>query len=177
VVTPFLPGDSLLFAVGAMSARPSSPLDVGLLIALLTAAGVLGNTVNYWIGWRVGPAVFTRERSRLFNKRHLVRAQEFYDRHGGLTIVITRFMPIIRTFAPFVAGIARMPFRRFSFFNVAGGLLWVAGFTLGGWWFGNLPSVKRNFHIVVLAIIVVSVLPAGIAWWRERRRARSQAAA
>jgi membrane-associated protein len=121
--------------------------------------------------------VFTRERSRLFNKRHLVRAQEFYDRHGGLTIVITRFMPIVRTFAPFVAGIARMPFRRFSFFNVAGGLLWVAAFTVGGWWFGNLPSVKRNFHIVVLGIIAVSVLPAGIAWWRERRRARSQPAA
>jgi membrane-associated protein len=168
VVTPFLPGDSLLFAVGALAAREDSPLHVGVLIALLTGAAIIGNTVNYAIGRRVGPAVLTREKSRLFNKKHLVRAHDFYERHGGLTIVLTRFLPIVRTFAPFIAGVARMDYRRFTLFNVAGGVLWVCSFTLGGYWFGNLPSVKRNFHIVVLAIIVLSVLPAIIIWWRER---------
>ncbi|HTM20532.1 MAG TPA: VTT domain-containing protein, partial [Kofleriaceae bacterium] len=172
---PFLPGDSLLFAVGALAARPESPLHIGLLLVLLAGAGILGNTVNYAIGRKLGPAVLTREKSRLFSKKHLTRAHDFYERHGGLTIVVTRFMPIVRTFAPFVAGVARMDFRRFSFFNVAGGLLWVSTFLLGGYWFGNLASVKRNFHIVILAIIVLSVMPAVIMWWRERRRGEAAA--
>jgi membrane-associated protein len=170
VVTPFLPGDSLLFAVGALAARDGSPLNVWLLMALLIAAAIIGDAVNYAIGRKVGPAIFSREKSWLLNKKHLVRARDFYERHGGKTIVIARFMPIVRTFAPFVAGIGKMQYRRFAVFNVSGAIVWVCSFTLGGYWFGNIPSVKRNFHIVILAIIVLSILPAVIMWWKERKR-------
>ena len=137
-----------------------------MLLALLVAAAVLGNTVNYAIGYRVGPRIFNREDSRWLNKRYLFQAQEFYDRYGGKTIILTRFMPI----APFVAGIGRMSYRKFTAFNLIGGISWVAAFLLSGYYFGNMPGVKRNFHFVILAIIVISVAPAVIEYLRARRR-------
>jgi membrane-associated protein len=170
VVTPFLPGDSLLFATGALAARPTSPLEVGWVILLLIVAGVSGDAVNYSIGYRVGPRVFSRESSWLLNKKHLLEAQRFYERYGGKTIFLARFVPFIRTFAPFVAGIGKMRYRRFAIYNVSGAVTWVVAFTLGGYWFGNLPAIKRNFHFVILAIIIISVMPAVIEVVRERRR-------
>ncbi|MGV8041372.1 MAG: DedA family protein [Thermoanaerobaculaceae bacterium] len=169
VVTPFLPGDSLLFALGAFSARGS--LDVWLVILLLSVAAILGDTVNYWIGAKVGPAVFHRENVRFLNRRHLDRTHEFYERHGGKTIIIARFVPIIRTFAPFVAGIGKMSYGRFLAYNVIGGIAWVLIFVLGGYFFGNLPVVKRNFTFVIAAIIVISVMPAVVELVRQRRAA------
>lgn len=160
VVTPFLPGDSLLFAVGALAATPGTPLQLPLLVALLFLAAVLGDFVNYQIGYRVGPKVFTSEHSRLFSKKNLLYTHEFYERWGGKTIVIARFVPIVRTFAPFVAGIGRMGYRRFSVYNVSGGLAWVLIFLLGGYQFGNLETVRNNFSLVIFGIIGVSVLPA-----------------
>jgi membrane-associated protein len=173
VITPFLPGDSLLFAVGALAATAGSPIDVTLVIVLLTIAAIVGDAVNYAIGRRIGPKIFSRESSRFLNKEHLLRAHRFYEKHGGKTIIIARFIPIIRTFAPFVAGIGQMGYRRFAMFNVVGGVVWVVGFTLLGYWFGNLPWVKRNFTIVILAIIVISVMPAVIEFWRARRHAKT----
>ncbi|HEX5036352.1 MAG TPA: DedA family protein [bacterium] len=158
VVTPFLPGDSLLFALGAIAATEGSPLRMSTLIALLSTAAVLGNTLNYAVGRHLGPKVFRGER-RWLNKRHLEETQRFYDRHGGKTVVITRFLPIVRTFAPFVAGAGGMPFGRFTAFNVAGGLLWVGACLLAGYFFGNIPFVKRHFDIVVAGIIFVSMIP------------------
>jgi len=152
VVTPFLPGDSLLFAVGALAAMPGSPIGLGGVILLLVAAAVLGDAVNYAIGKRVGPKVFQSD-SRLFKREHLVRTHEFYERHGGKTIILARFVPIVRTFAPFVAGIGEMTYPRFALYNVTGAVLWVFLFVGGGYAFGNLPTVKRNFHFVILAII------------------------
>ena len=175
VVTPFLPGDSLLFAVGAIAAVTS--LNLPVMIALLMTAAVLGDAVNYSIGYKVGPKVFTREASWLWNKKHLLRAQAFYERYGGKTIFLARFVPIIRTFAPFVAGIGQMKYRRFAMFNVTGGIAWVLAFTLGGRLFGQTETVKRNFHYVIVAIIVISVLPGVIEFFRERSRARSPAPA
>ena len=171
VITPFLPGDSLLFAVGALAATEGSAIEVLPVTLLLIAAAVLGDAVNYWIGRRIGPKVFAKDDSIFLNKRHLVRTQEFYDRHGGKTIILARFVPIIRTFAPFVAGIGRMQYPRFLAFNVVGGIAWVVLFTLGGFWFGNLPSVERNFHYVILAIIGISLLPIAFEFWRARRAA------
>ena len=168
VVTPFLPGDSLLFATGAVAALDGSPLHVGWTIVLLTAAGVLGDAVNYAIGKQLGPRVF-RSNSRLLNQRHLQRTHEFYERHGGKTIIIARFMPIIRTFAPFVAGIGFMRYRRFFIFNVVGAGAWVTLFTTTGYWFGNIPGVRRNFQFVVLAIIVISLVPMLVEFIRARR--------
>lgn len=169
VVTPFLPGDSLLFAVGALAATPGSPLNLPLICVLLVVAAVLGDAANYAIGARVGPRVFYREDSRWLNKQHLVRAQSFYERYGGKTIVIARFVPILRTFAPFVAGIGRMSYRRFAAFNVFGGLAWVLLFLLAGYFFGNLPAVQEHFHYVILAIIVISLVPIAVEWLRARR--------
>jgi len=166
VVTPFLPGDSLLFALGAFSARGS--LDLWLVILLLSLAAIAGDTVNYWIGAKVGPAVFHKENVRFLNRRHLDRTHEFYERHGGKTIIIARFVPIVRTFAPFVAGIGKMSYLRFLAYNVAGGLAWVLIFVLGGFFFGNLPMVKRHFTFVIAAIIVLSVLPAIVEVVRQR---------
>jgi membrane-associated protein len=174
VVTPFLPGDSLLFATGALiAARPDSPVKLAWMLPLLCVAGVLGDAVNYAIGYRVGPKVFTREKSWLLNKKHLLRAQAFYERYGGKTIFLARFVPIIRTFAPFVAGIGKMTYRRFGMFNIAGAITWVCSFLLAGYWFGNLKFVKRNFHIVIVAIIIISVLPGVVEYFRERRRTRA----
>jgi membrane-associated protein len=169
VVTPFLPGDSLLFAVGALAATEGSPIAVVEASLLLMAAAVLGDAVNYAIGKFLGPKVFRRERSLLFNPEHLVRTQRFYEKHGGKTIILARFVPIIRTFAPFVAGIGAMRYRRFALFNVTGGVAWVALFVGAGHAFGNIPAVKRNFQYVILAIIVISTLPIAIEFLRSRR--------
>jgi membrane-associated protein len=156
VVTPFLPGDSLLFAVGAVAS--TSSLSLPLVIVLLVIAAVLGDAVNYMAGCYIGPRVFTSEQSWLLNKKHLMRTHRFYEKYGGKTIVIARFMPIVRTFAPFVAGIGKMEYHRFAVYNVVGGALWVLAFVLGGYEFGNVPVVKRNFSLVIVAIIIVSVM-------------------
>ena len=168
VVAPFLPGDSLLFAVGALAALDGSPVKIAVITPLLIAAAVLGDATNYSIGRKLGPAVFKREDSKLLNKKHLVKTQEFYERYGGKTIVIARFAPIIRTFAPFVAGIGKMEYRKFGLYNISGGIAWVASFVCAGYFFGNMPVVKRNFHIVIFAIIGISLLPTIIEIMRAR---------
>jgi membrane-associated protein len=171
VVTPFLPGDSLLFAAGSFAALGS--LDVTRLFLLLVTAAILGDNTNYFIGRKVGPRVF-RENLRYLNRRHLDRTHAFYEKHGGKTIVLARFVPIVRTFAPFVAGIGAMRYRRFLPIDIFGGMLWVGLFVFGGYFFGNLPLVKRNFSVVILAIIVISVLPIAWEWVRLRRGAHPQ---
>jgi membrane-associated protein len=176
VVTPFLPGDSLLFAVGALLSVPGTPLSLSTMVVLLCVAAILGDAVNYTIGYRVGPRVFTSETSWLLNKEHLVRTQKFYDKYGGKTIVLARFMPIVRTFAPFVAGIGRMNYSRFAMFNVSGGILWVCSFLFAGYFFGAVPVVKRNFHVVIIAIVIISVLPPIFEFLRARREGRQAAA-
>jgi membrane-associated protein len=167
VVTPFLPGDSLLFAIGALSAKGA--LDVYTAAFLLMLAAILGDSTNYWIGYFVGPKVFRSENSRWFNRAHLERTNAFYEKYGAKTVIIARFMPIIRTFAPFVAGIGRMNYPRFLFFSVLGSFFWIGLFIAAGYLFGNIPIVKRNFTIVVLAIIFISLLPAIIEAARARR--------
>ncbi|HTF32255.1 MAG TPA: DedA family protein [Myxococcota bacterium] len=169
VVTPFLPGDSLLFAVGALCSIEGSPISLPLMGGALLAAAVLGDACNYAIGHYLGPMVFTSERSRLLNRRHLVRTQEFYARHGGKTIFLARFVPIIRTFAPFIAGIGRMRYRQFALWNVSGAAVWVVGLVLAGYQFGQIPIVKRNFETVILAIVVISLLPILVEYVRARR--------
>jgi membrane-associated protein len=159
VVTPFLPGDSLLFAVGALAATSGSPISLPLVIVMLCLAANCGDLTNYFFGRTVGPKVFSAEGSFLFSRRHLAEAQAFYDRHGRKTIIIARFVPIIRTFAPFVAGIGRMAFSRFIGFSIAGGLFWVTSVTCAGYFFGGIPWVSKHFEVVVLAIIAISVLP------------------
>ncbi len=166
VVTPFLPGDSLLFIAGALAA--GGGIDVHVLALLLVAAAVLGNTVNYSVGRFIGPKVFQWEDSRFFNKRALERAHAFYERHGGKTIIITRFVPILRTFAPFVAGIARMTYLNFTVYNVAGALAWVLLLLYAGYWFGNVLFVKQNLTWVILGIIVLSVTPLALEYVRQR---------
>ncbi|HEY7869601.1 MAG TPA: DedA family protein [Methylomirabilota bacterium] len=173
VVTPFLPGDSLLFAVGTFAAIGA--LDLWLAMALLTAAAILGDSVNYAIGARVGPRVFRQEGGRFLNRKHLERTHDFYERYGAKTIVIARFVPIVRTFAPFVAGIGLMHYGRFLFYNVTGALLWILSLVLGGYLFGNIPIVRRNFSLVILAIIVLSILPGIVEVWRQRSRASTAA--
>jgi membrane-associated protein len=168
VITPFLPGDSLLFAAGVIAAEGT--LNPWLIILILGAAAVAGDAVNYSIGHYVGPKVFSRKQSRLFNPKHLDEAQRFYEKYGAKAIVIARFVPIVRTFVPFVAGIGRMGYKRFAIYNVLGGALWVTGLTMLGYWFGNVPIVKRNFSAVILAIIVISVLPGVIEVLRSRRK-------
>jgi membrane-associated protein len=172
VVTPFLPGDSFLFALGTLAAGTDSKLDLMTLIVLLSIAAVLGDTVNYWIGHFIGPKVFHREDVRFLNKRHLDRTHEFYERYGGKTIIFARFIPIIRTFAPFVAGIGRMSYFRFMSYNVIGGILWIVSMTLAGYFFGNFPVVKNNFTLVILAIIFISILPGIIEFLRERAKTK-----
>ena len=170
VVTPFLPGDSLLFAVGAVTAHSGSPIHLSWMIVLLIVAAILGDAINYSIGYHVGPHVFTREHSRLLNKTHLMRAHEFYEKYGGLTIILARFIPIIRTFAPFVAGIGKMNYFRFAIYNVIGGAAWVILFLVAGWWFGGREIVQKNFHLVIFAIIGISILPPLIEAVRVRMR-------
>jgi membrane-associated protein len=168
VVTPFLPGDSLLFVAGALGA--TGGIDVHLLALLLVVAAVLGNTVNYSIGHFLGPKVFHWEQSRFFNRKALDHAHAFYERHGGKTIIITRFVPILRTFAPFVAGIARMTYLRFSAYNLAGALAWVLSLLYAGYWFGNVPFVKQNLTAFIFGIIGLSLLPLAIEYLRYRLR-------
>ncbi|TAN38085.1 MAG: DedA family protein [Nitrospirae bacterium] len=172
VVTPFLPGDSLLFAAGAFAGLGA--LNVTWLLILLFVAAVLGDTLNYWIGYLVGPRVFSGEKIRFLNREHLEKTHQFYEKYGGKTIIIARFMPIIRTFAPFVAGIGRMTYARFVLFNILGGLLWIGLFVTGGYFFGNIPMVKRNFTLVIMVIIVLSVLPGVIEYLRHRYRRPDQ---
>jgi membrane-associated protein len=172
VVTPFLPGDSLLFAVGAVCALEGSGLDMSFAVPLLILAAFLGNTVNYAAGFLVGPRVFSREDSVFLNKKYLKRAQDFYDRHGALTIIVTRFAPILRTFAPFVAGVGKMHYAKFLFYNFVGALLWGGGFIAAGFFFGNLPMIQRNFHLVILAIILLSFVPMAVTWLKSTRSAR-----
>ena len=167
VVTPILPGDSLLFAAGAFAAL--GLLDLGLLFALLTAAAVAGDAVNYAIGNYLGPKVLSGD-GRFLKRKYLERTQQFYDKYGGKTIVLARFVPIVRTFAPFLAGVGTMSYWRFSSFNILGALLWVSVCMLSGYFFGNIPWVKERFEIVLLAIIFVSILPGVIEAWRARRR-------
>lgn len=167
VVTPILPGDSLLFAAGALAAQGS--LDAGLLFALLVLAAILGDTVNYAVGHYLGPKVFHYPRSRFFNPEHLRRAHAFYERHGGKTIIIARFVPIVRTFAPFVAGVGAMSYARFLLYNVVGALLWVGICVMGGYFFGNIGVVRENFSLVIIAIVLVSVAPGIIGIVQHRR--------
>jgi membrane-associated protein len=170
VVTPFLPGDSLLFATGAIAALPSSPLSVPVLLLLLMVAAVVGDAVNYGAGYWIGPRVFKSESSWLLNKKHLERTQTFYDKYGSKTIVLARFIPIIRTFAPFVAGIGRMNYGRFALYNVSGGIAWVLIFVLGGYYFGNTETVKHNFQLVLGIIILLSITPPVVEYFLSRRR-------
>ena len=170
VVTPLLPGDSLLFAAGALAAISGSPLNVLLLFALLGLAAILGDTANYWIGSYVGPKVFHKKNVRLLNRQYLDRTHQFYEKYGGKTIIIARFIPIIRTFAPFVAGIGSMTYWRFIVYNIVGGIGWVAICLFAGYWFGKIPIVKRNFTIVIIAIVFISLLPGLIEFIRHRTR-------
>jgi len=167
VAVPFLPGDSLLFAAGTISALGT--LNPLWLIALLSTAAILGDTVNYWIGRHAGSKLYSME-MRFIKKEHLDKTRHFYDKHGGKTIIIARFIPIIRTFAPFVAGIGKMHYLRFLSFNVIGGILWVTLFISGGYYFGNIPIIKRNFTLVILAIIVISLIPATLELLKHRRK-------
>jgi membrane-associated protein len=173
VVTPFLPGDSLLFAVGALAARPDG-LIIWILLPTLIVAAILGDSVNYWIGKIFGDKLPQRF-PRLIKPQHLQKTHDFYERYGGKTIIIARFVPIVRTFAPFVAGIGKMTYSRFMGFNISGALLWIGLLVPTGYFFGNLPWVKKNFSMVVLAIIVLSILPAVIEFIRERRRLKKTA--
>lgn len=171
VVTPFLPGDSLLFVAGALAALGG--MDIMILIAVLLAAAAFGNTLNYQIGRFLGPKVFQWENSRFFNKAALMKTHLFYETHGGKTLVISRFLPLFRTFAPFVAGIGAMTWARFTFFNLIGAFAWVVSLTLTGYFFGNLPWVQKNLSAVILGIIAISLIPVVIGWWRHRKDAAS----
>jgi len=175
VVTPVLPGDSLLFALGALAALGALHLEA--LLILVVIAAIAGDTANYSIGHFIGPKVFHYEESRFFKKKYLIKTHEFYKKHGGKTIVIARFMPFIRTFAPFVAGIGAMRYPLFLFYNVAGGIAWVCIFVLGGYYFGNIPAVKSNFTIVIAAIIIISVMPGIIAYVRQLAKDKEARAA
>ncbi|MBI1979390.1 MAG: DedA family protein [Elusimicrobia bacterium] len=166
VVLPLLPGDSLLFAAGALTA--ASSLDITWLFIALAAAAVIGDTVNYWLGAYVGPKIFSQEKVRFLNKKHLERTHQFYEKYGGKTIIYARFVPIVRTFAPFVAGVGRMTYWKFISYNVIGGVVWVAVCLFAGYFFGNIPVVKNNFTLVILAIIFISILPPAIEFLRHR---------
>lgn len=167
VVTPFLPGDSLLFAAGTFAAIGS--LNVWWLCITMTFAAIIGDGINYAIGKRLGEKVFYKEDSRIFKKKYLERTHGFYEKYGGKTIVLARFVPIVRTFAPFVAGVGKMGYRRFFVYNAAGGILWVALFVFGGFLFGNVPVVKRNFSLVIIVIIIISIMPGTIEFWKHYR--------
>lgn len=167
IVTPLLPGDSLLFAAGTLAA--AGALDVNTLCVTLCIAAILGDTVNYWIGAWLGPKVFYEENARFFKKEYLDRTHRFYERYGGKTIILARFIPIIRTFAPFVAGIGRMSYARFLIYNATGGIVWVVSLTYCGYLFGNLPLVKDHYSTVILAIIIISILPMVYEFIRQKR--------
>jgi membrane-associated protein len=166
VVTPFLPGDSLLFVVGALAA--AGGMDITAVMAVLILAALCGDNVNYAVGRFVGPRVFSIKESRWFNPKHLERTHAFYEKHGGKTIIIARFMPIVRTYVPFVAGVGAMPYPRYITFCVVGALLWVVSLCLAGYFFGNIPAVKQNLTLVIVGIVLLSVMPGAVAWWRSR---------
>ena len=168
VVTPFLPGDSLLFVAGALAAIGEGGMDIVTLIGVLTLAAVLGNTVNYQIGRFLGPKVFHWENSRFFNRDALVKTHAFYEKHGGKTLVISRFLPLFRTFAPFVAGIGAMSYAKFTMFNLIGALGWVVSLCLAGYWLGNMPWVKANLTLIIVGIIIVSLVPVAVGWLKHR---------
>jgi membrane-associated protein len=174
VVTPFLPGDSLLFAAGAFCAKPETGLNVHLMALLLFIAAVIGDTLNYWIGAKIGPAVFKRDDSIFLRKKHLERAHTFFEKYGGRAIILARFVPIVRTFVPFVAGVGQMTYARFIAYNLIGGFAWIYFFIYAGYWFGNQPFVQKNFKLVIVAIIILSVVP--IVWeiWRSWREAKAE---
>ena len=169
VVTPFLPGDSLLFVAGALAA--TGGMDIQILCATLLVAAVLGDNLNYWIGRSVGPRVFRWEQSRIFNRAAFDKTHAYFEKHGGKTIIIARFLPIVRTFAPFVAGVAKMTYSRYLPLDFLGGCIWIFSLTLGGYLFGNIPFIKNNLSLVILAIIALSLLPLFIGWLRHRREA------
>ncbi len=167
-MAPFLPGDSLIFVVGALSA--AGTMNLWILAVTLVAAAIIGDTVNYHIGKYLGPKIFQKQNVKLLNKRHLERAHRFYERHGGKTVIIARFIPVIRTFAPFVAGMGSMSYGRFILYNIVGGALWVSVCIFSGYLFGNIPVVKDNFTLVVLAIIFISLLPVFISWLLNNKK-------
>jgi membrane-associated protein len=173
VVTPILPGDSLLFAVGALSANPESPLSIYWLTILLWIAAILGDAANYAIGHYLGPKVLTGNR-RFLKREYLERTQRFFDQYGGKTIVIARFLPIVRTFAPFMAGVGSMSYPRFAMYNVIGATLWIGLFLWGGYFFGTSKIVQDNFSVLLIGIVFVSLLPGAIEFWRERRRIKAE---
>jgi membrane-associated protein len=167
VVTPFLPGDSLLFVAGGVAAV--GEMDIAVLLVTLVVAAASGNVLNYQIGRYIGPKVFQWQDSRFFNRNALLKTQLFYERHGGKTLVISRFMPLLRTFAPFVAGVGAMNYARFLFFNLLGALSWVLSLTLAGYFFANLPWARKNLSLVIVGIILVSLIPVAVGWWHERK--------
>lgn len=169
VVTPFLPGDSLLFAIGAMTSLETKVLELHLLIPLLMFAVFLGDNVNYFLGLKLGPKLFSNPKSKIFNHSHLQKTHKFYERHGGRAIILGRFIPIVRTFVPFVAGVGSMQYRRFILMSFLGAICWIPPFLLAGHYFGNLPAVQKNFHIVILAVIAISVAPLAVEIIKSRR--------
>ena len=169
VIVPFLPGDSLLFAAGAFCAKPETGLNVHLMAALLFVAAFIGDTVNYWIGAKVGPVVFKRNDSIFLRKKHLEQAHAFFEKYGGRAIILARFVPIVRTFVPFVAGIGGMRYSQFIAYNAIGAFVWIYFFAYAGFWFGNQPFVQKNFKLVILAIIIVSIVPIIVELWRGWR--------
>lgn len=168
VVTPFLPGDSLLFVAGALAALGEGGMDIVVLIGVLSAAAILGNMLNYQIGRFLGPKVFHWENSRFFNRNALIKTHAFYEKHGGKTLVISRFLPLFRTFAPFVAGIGEMSYAKFTLFNLIGAVSWVVSLCLAGFWLGNIPWVKANLSLIIIGIIISSLIPIGVGYLKSR---------
>lgn len=168
VVTPFLPGDSLIFAVGTLAG--AGVLDIRIAYAILLAAAVAGDTLNYWIGHNIGHRLFINKGSRIFNRNHLDKTKRFFEKYGGKTIVLARFVPIVRTFAPFVAGIGKMQYAKFLFYNITGGFLWVTAISFSGFYFGTLPFVKENYEYVVVMIVIISIMPMAIEYLKHKRR-------
>ncbi|MGQ8773689.1 DedA family protein [Serratia sp. NA_112.1] len=174
VVTPFLPGDSLLFVAGALAALPTNDLNVHAMVALMIGAAILGDAVNYTIGRLFGEKLFSNPNSKIFRRSYLDKTHQFYEKHGGKTIILARFVPIVRTFAPFVAGMGHMSYRHFAAYNVIGALVWVLLFTYAGYLFGDLPVVQENLKLLIVGIIIVSILPGVIEIWRHKRAAARQ---
>jgi membrane-associated protein len=174
VVTPFLPGDSLLFVAGALAALPGNDLNVHLMVFLMVVAAILGDAINYTIGRLFGERLFSNPNSKIFRRSYLDQTHKFYEKHGGKTIILARFVPIVRTFAPFVAGMGRMSYRHFAAYNVIGALVWVLLFTYAGYLFGNVPVVQENLKLLIVAIIVLSILPGVIEIWRHKRAAAKE---
>lgn len=171
----FLPGDSLLFAAGFVASQDAIPIEIGVLVACLTAAAIVGDAVNYFLGRQMGEQVFEKGRLRFVKHEHLMAAKDFYERHGAIAIVLARFVPLVRTFTPFVAGVARMGYRKFAFYNVTGGIGWVLSMSLAGYWLGRIPLIQRNFEKAVLLVVFISVLPmfvGALRKWRQVRAAR-----